>query len=360
MDGFRDIPKPPQPTCIIGMVKVGVRFPPQQLILLYSDKQWEEFVEEWAYFCLKKQYKEVKRFSGARDRGIDIAGFTDKRRLQGVWDNYQCKHYDKALIPTTAWPEIGKILWYSFNGEYTPPRQYFFVAPHGTGTTLTALLADPDKLKRELIANWDKHCRKAITSTRETPLEGAFLDYVEAFDFSIFGSKTALELVNDHRSTPYHAIRFGVGLPPRPIPATPPEGIADEESRYVAELLKAYAEHKGEPVRDAEALKSWPKLKEHFGRQRVAFYHAESLRIYARESVPVGVFENFQEEIFTGVIDTHDAEHADGYRRVVAVTKAARELQITSNPLITQARPQDRDGVCHQLANDSRLQWIKR
>jgi hypothetical protein len=277
-----------------------------------------------------------------------------------VWDNYQCKHYDKALTPTTAWPEIGKILWYSFNDEYTPPRRYFFVAPHGTGTTLTAFLADPDKLKQELIANWDKHCRKAITSTREIPLEGAFLNYVEAFDFSIFGSKTALELVNDHRSTPYHAMRFGGGLPPRPTPASPPEGIADKESRYVAELLKAYAEHKGESVPHAEALKSWPKLKEHFGRQRVAFYHAESLRIYARESVPVGVFEDFQEEIFTGVIDTHNVEHPDGYQRVLAVTKAARELQITSNPLITQAKTQDRDGVCHQLANDSRLQWTKR
>jgi hypothetical protein len=67
----------------MGQVQVGMRFPPQQHILLYSAEQWEELVEEWAYFCLKKQYKKVRRFSGAGDRGIDIAGFTDRRRLQG-------------------------------------------------------------------------------------------------------------------------------------------------------------------------------------------------------------------------------------------------------------------------------------
>jgi hypothetical protein len=362
MGGFREIPKPPEPKCMVGAgdVQVGMRFPPQQQILLYSPEQWEAFIEEWAYFCLKERYKAVRRFAGAGDRGIDIAGFADAQRLQGVWDNYQCKHYDKALTPTVAWPEIGKILWYSCKKEYKPPRQYFFVAPYGAGTTLTALLADAGKLKRDLIANWDKYCRKTITSTEEISLEGEFLDYVNAFDFSIFDSKTALELVNDHRSTRYHAMRFGGGLPPRPMPANPPEGIAGTESRYVEELLKAYSEHKRTPIPDAEALKPWPRLREHFGRQRVAFYHAESLRIYARESVPLGVFEALQEEIYTGVIDTHDAEHPDGYQRVLAVTKAARELQITSNALITQTRPQDRDGMCHQLANDSRLQWTKR
>jgi hypothetical protein len=80
MDGFRDIPKPPEPQRMVcgGQVQLGVRFLPQQQILLYSSEQWEEFVAEWAYFCLKEQYKEVKRFAGAGDKGIDITGFTDQ------------------------------------------------------------------------------------------------------------------------------------------------------------------------------------------------------------------------------------------------------------------------------------------
>ena len=77
----------------------------------------------------QEDYKQVQRFSGAGDMGIDVAGFVDDKRLQGVWDNYQCKHYDHALKPSDVWAEFGKIIWYSFKGEYTAPRRYYFVAP---------------------------------------------------------------------------------------------------------------------------------------------------------------------------------------------------------------------------------------
>lgn len=361
MTGLVDILAPAVKANVLGadQVLLGHRFPPQQQIVLYSSDEWETFVHEWAHYCLKKLYQQVQRFTGAGDRGIDVAGFADDRKLQGVWDNYQCKHYDHALYPSDAWPEIGKVLWYSFNGEYKVPRRYYFVAPRGVGTTLAGYLADAARLKKELIANWDKHCRKKITDTTEVVLDGAFATYVGEFDFSIFDSKTALQLVEDHRSCPHHAIRFGGGLPNRPEPNDPPAEIAPTESRYVEQLLGAYADHTKKPVPDIGSLRPWPTLGEHFGRQRVAFYHAESLRIFARDSVPDGTFESLQNEIHAGVIDTQDGDHADGYRRVCAVTKAARDLQLTSNPLITRAKPQDRDGICHQLANEDRLRWTK-
>jgi hypothetical protein len=165
--------------------------------------------------------------------------------------------------------------------------------------------------------------------------------------------------VEDHKSCPRHAARFGGGLPPRPDPAAPPNEIALTESRYVEQLFEAYADHIKEAISDSVGLKAHPKLKDHFLRQRVSFYHAESLRVFARDSVPPGTFESFQEEVYAGVVDTHDAAFPDGYARVVAVTKAARDMQITSNALITRAKPQDRDGICHQLANEDRLQWTK-
>jgi hypothetical protein len=83
----------------------GPHIPPQQQILLYSASEWEGLVHEWAHYCLKTLYAQVQRFTGAGDRGIDIAGFTDANKLQGVWDNYQCKHYDHALHPGDVWPE---------------------------------------------------------------------------------------------------------------------------------------------------------------------------------------------------------------------------------------------------------------
>ena len=67
----------------------------------------------------------------------------------------------------------------------------------------------------------------------------------------------------------------------------------------------------------------------------------------------------FGSNTVTGVVDTHDASHPDGYARVCAVTKAARELQITANALISCTKPKDRDGICHQLANEDRMQWTR-
>jgi hypothetical protein len=360
-DELKDIPQPAVPQAILGpdQALLGPHIPPQQQIVLYSDEQWEAFVQEWAHFCLKRKYVQVQKFSGPGDKGIDVAGFMDADKLNGVWDNYQCKHYNNALHPTDAWPEIAKLLWFTFKKEFKAPRKYFFVAPRGAGTTLGKLLSNAPQLKARLIQEWDKHCKSKITGTEEVSLEGNFLAYVRAFDYTIFGAKTALELIEDHKLTPYHAARFGGGLPDRPAPHPPPGEIASKESRYIDQLLAAYSDHTKCEVLNAAILKSWPRLKDHFLRQRVAFYHAESLRVFARDTVPAGTFESFQEDIYTGIIDTHDAPHSDGYVRVCEVTKAARELQITSNVLITRAKPQDRDGVCHQLANEDRLQWLK-
>ena len=337
----------------------GPHIPPQQQILLYSASEWEGLVHEWAHYCLKTLYAQVQRFTGAGDRGIDIAGFTDANKLQGVWDNYQCKHYDHALHPGDVWPEIGKLLWYTFNQQFAVPRRYYFVAPRGVGTSLNGYLSNAPELKKALIEGWDKNCKTKITTTKEIPLVGKFLAYVESFDFTIFDAKTPLQLVEDHKLCACHVARFGGGLPARPEPGAPPEEITPTESRYVEQLFKAYAEHTKQPITDAHGLKSLPKLKDHFLRQRVAFYHAESLRIFARDSVPPGTFESLQEDVYTGVIDTHDATYPDGYGRVCAVTKAAREMQITANVLITRSKPQDRDGICHQLANEDRLRWTR-
>ena len=344
----------------VDVILFGPPIPPQQRILLYSADQWEGFVEEWAHYCLKKLYVQVQRFTGAGDRGVDIAGFTDAEKLLGIWDNYQCKRFlTRAIYPSDAWPEIGKILWYSFRKDYRAPRRYYFVSPHGVGTTLAGYLGNALKLKKALIENWDKHVRQAIRETQQVVLEGEFRAYVEAFDFSIFDSKTALQVIEDHRGCPCHAARFGGGLPPRPDAQEPPAAIAAAESRYIEQLLDAYGDHLKKPVLQASALKAWPKLDNHFNRQREAFYHAESLRVFARDSVPAGTFQALQNDIHTGVIDVCDSDHIDGLERVKQVTQAARALQLTSNALLTCAKPKDRDGICHQLSNEDRLQWTK-
>jgi hypothetical protein len=359
-DALADIPPPPAPTApaSVDVVVHGPAVLPLQRVRLYASGEWESFVHEWAYYGVRPRYNGVQRVGGARDRGIDIAGFTDAQKLQGVWDGYQCKHYARALRATDAWPDIGKVLWYSFLREYGAPRRYYFVSPQGAGTDFAGLLGDAAKLKRGLIEAWDKHCATKITDTQNIRLEGAFLGYVNAFDFSIFDEKSGLQMIHEHRaSCPYYATRFGGGLPPRPAASKPPMAIAPNETRYVEQLLEAYTEHKQTPVSSPKALSAWPRLRDHFNRQREAFYLAESLRVFARDTVPPGTFDALQNEIYDGVIDTHDGAHADGYARVCAVTKAARELHLTANALMVRAYTKDRDGICHQLANQDILRW---
>jgi hypothetical protein len=355
-----DIAAPPNAaTLSADQAVVGPQIPPQQHILLYSPEAWTDFVHEWVHVRLRKQYRHVSRFDGAGDMGVDVAGFADKKGLAGVWDNFQCKRYAHALQPAEGVLEIGKMLWYASGGHFSVPRRYLFVAPKGLGITLKKLIANPGELKKKLIADWDKVCRSGITEKHEIALDGDFLKFVKQQDFSIFGEKTSMQLVEDFRGTPYYTARFGGGLPPRPKAKAPPAKIATAENVYVTKLMGAYSQHAKEILGRVKDLTKWPKLREHFGRQRIAFYHAESLRVFARDTVPPGTFESLQDDIHAGVADVHAAEHDDGFARVCAVTKAARDLQLTENALITRAKPQDRDGICHQLANDDRMTWTE-
>lgn len=356
---FKELPEPKAdlPTNSARVLH-GRLIPPQQQIFLYSSEEWEAFLEEWAHFQ-KTKYKKIARLSGANDMGIDVAALTSDEGLHGVWDNYQCKHYDDALTPSIAFPEIGKILWYSFKKEYRPPRNYYFSAPRDCGMKLKKLLLNPEKLKVDFIASWQNSCAKNITDKEVISLDGDFLKYVQEFDFRIFQYKPTLELIDEHRKTPYFVRRFGGGLPDRPKSACPPELPTGEESRYLQQLLQAYHSNKKVPFEDELALEGYPDLKAHFIRQREFFYHAESLRNFARDTVPSGTFEELQDEVFAGVVDLQIQTFADGLAYLSATTQAAAELPMTANALIHVTKTQDKRGICHQLANVDRLIWVK-
>lgn len=341
------------------MIAHGRIFPPQQQILLFSPGDWEGFIEEWVHYQCSI-YKKVVRITGAGDMGVDVAGLVEEAAFFGVWDNYQCKHYRDPLTPAVAIPEIAKCLWHAHAGKFVLPRAYYFMAPQDCGMSLKRLLLNPQGLKAALYDKWEKWCAESITAQQNIPLTGNFEKFVAETDFSRFTFKTSLEAIEDHRKTPYHAARFGGGLPERPDPEPPPPEAAAHESRYLQQLLDAYADHKKAMVADAVDLAPWPELARHYGRQREFFYHAESLRNFARDNVPPGTFEKLQDEVYAGVVEIEDsAAHADALARVNAVTQGAVNLPLTANGLIEVTKVQDKRGICHQLANDDRLTWRK-
>lgn len=338
-------------------VQAGVPIPKAIRVKNFSSDEWEAFIEEWA-FSLDSSYVKVRRFGGAGDYGVDIAGFCTDKGFEDTWDNYQCKRYSDPLRPSDIWIELGKIIYYSHIGEYTPPRKHYFVASLGIGTTLEKLLNKPTELHNKLKENWAGHCKSKITTTKEIELSGNILSYVDAFDFTIFSSKSHIELIEAHSHTGFHSVRFGGGLPARPAPEAPPAVPTASESRYIRQLLDAYGDHLGTPLRDASALAIHNVLDRDFRRQRERFYHAEALRNFARDTVPEGTFDDLQDEVYHGVVDVADATHPDGYERMKATVVQASTVSLTANPLASVTKSQDRQGICHQLSNEDRLKWV--
>ena len=342
------------------IVKNGPSIIPQKHIQLYDDKEWEVFTQECTH-SMKHEYYSVSRAGGAGDQGIDIAAFRTDKGFNGSWDNYQCKHYKKALSTTEIYLELGKLCYYTFNREYTVPDNYYFIAPHGVGTAISKYLRGKhEELKKLFIQNWNKYCESKITSTKKVTLSGGFKDYVEAFDFSIVKDKSLLQMLDIHRKTPFYHHRFGGGLPSRPENEKPPESVAKIEAIYIQKLLNAYGEFLEKDFCNMEDVDGNIRLKKHLRDARIHFYCAESLYKFSRDYLEAGEFERLQNEIFTGIENIILSEHPHGFERVISAVQEAYKIQIDSHPLRERLETMDRAGICHQLANNNKLSWANR
>lgn len=354
---FKELsPNPQKGLYSSAHVTSGIPIPKTQRVNLFNEDEWEEFTEEWAS-SLESSYYGIKRFAGAGDKGLDVVGFIASGQFSDGWDNYQCKFYDKPLTPSDVWVEFGKIIYFTHCGEYTLPRKYYFVAPKQIGTKLGKLLANASKLKEEIKKNWEKYCENGITSTAEIKLEGDLLMHLEGFDFTIFDSVSLVQMIENHASTPFHAVRFGGGLDVRPEPEIPPEDSVSLDHRYVRQLLSVYAESidEGKKSPDLSLLDKNDGLHKNFLRQRERFYHAEALRNFSRDTVPPGVFEELQNDIFDGVVDVCESQR--GMDRLKETMSQAANVAVEANPLVSVTRVRDKQGMCHQLVNDNRLNW---
>lgn len=335
---------------------MGPGIPAIERIKLFSPSQWEEFVLEWAH-SLKSQYRVVERCGGAGDMGRDVIGIAHS--ASDGWDNYQCKHYNHPIAPAEIWVELAKLVYYTFHRAYSYPHRCYFVAPRGVGTKLSNLFRDPVKLKAELVAHWDSHCRDAILQNSSVPLDPPLLQYLQSLDFSIFAGLPPLRIIDGHMSTRWHVARFGGGLPPRPAIPPPPATPTADEAAYLRAIFDAYGDHRQLAINGVADLAGDSELSEHLDDSRKEFYSAESLRLFSRDTLPPGEFESLQDEVHGGIRDEVRSDHPSGYRRLLAAVKTARSLQLTAHSLISRLTTRDRGGICHQLAGDGKVKWVK-
>jgi len=325
----------------------------------FSPDEWETFVQEWLSVRTGHTYHSIEKFAGAGDKGVDVAAYiSDPREMGYTWDCYQCKHYNNPLSPSQMWGEIGKFIYFCSTGHLKVPDKYYFVAPKGCGGDFSRLLQNPANLKQGLIDNWAGYCEKKITKGADITLDGALRTYVDNFDFSIFDKVTPATMVEEFKRHNNYYIWFGGGLPVREamdenaIPST----VQALESTYVAQLLLAYGTASGATFSDVSTL--GPPYESHFRRARINFHYAEQLRTLYRDSLPVGTFERFQDDIYQGIANICEDTHTNGFVKVKAVETQATVVDIPSNPLKDVSINKDKIGVCHQLCNENKIKWV--
>ena len=130
--GVRASPLPaptPWPNANARLLGVGAGLPVHPLDRLagFSDIEFERFILEWATGYLAKVLpgiNEIQWRGGAGDKGRDIILWLDPpSTTPRRWRLYQCKHYDERLGMDVAAVEIGKILYYTARGDFSPPRR---------------------------------------------------------------------------------------------------------------------------------------------------------------------------------------------------------------------------------------------
>ena len=339
----------------------GAPIDPLVRLSTFTDTEFERFIWEWVNGYLAQRYVEVQARGGAGDKGRDVIGWIDDSAAHPRrWDLYQCKRYESKLTPGDFMVELGKLCYYTHKGDYTVPQHYFIVTPLGIGNSLQDLIDDPAAMKAKLIEKWDDWCKNDITKKEAVPLQGSLAQWVNEFDFSIVGTVPPPTLIEQHGDTKYHLAVFGSSFKPRPAISAPPASVADNELVYVQRAFEAFADRLKAPVASQKDFEAHDYLKTTFDHARECFYSAESLKEFSRDNLPDDKeYTNLCNQMLQGIRPTLNRVHTDGYEKLVDTTEKAVSVSITSNILISEMEPSDRVGICHQLANDGAVRWVK-
>jgi hypothetical protein len=338
-------------------ILMGKKSHPLQTLKTYNPDDFEVFIQEWAFgFLMQKSgsFDSVYRIGSTGDKGRDVVAYVDKEKK--LVDYFQCKAYAKALNKSDALPEIAKLLFYAAKGDLIYPQKYYFIAPRNITPALFDFLnGDVELIRKDVLS----YCRKNYNSTQEKKDGDRLVKFIESADLSIFDTRPILDIIDEHSETRWHAMRFGGGLKLREVAPKAPVKIKMIESEYLKQLLNVYSDKTGKNISTPSDLKAYTDEQKHLIDQRNAFYSAEHLRMYARETLPPEYeeFEKFKADILTGINSKANGEYIDGIKKIEVVTDRAIELGSTGNLLFNKIQNLDKHGVCHHLVNDNEINW---
>ena len=332
------------------MPKISV----ERQILALTDDQLEDFIRAWAE--LQPGYFEVKRFAGTGDKGRDVVGYLTPKRHEGSWHNFQCKQYGRTLATNLGLREVGKVLYFSKQGEFTAPTRFVFVAPRGLHRDLKRYISKPSEFKNALLSGWEKHCSKGIIEGQVIPLDVGLRAFIEGWDFSNITSLTVDEIVQK-ASKPLLATWFNVDPGPPP-PGVVPDEITAAELPYIQELVDAYCDRE-KCTMDSKSAREHTTHGPHLFRQRERFFDADSFARFYRDNTMEKDIAALRKDVRHGIDETHRAKHADALARVDAVMIQAANIQ-PSGALAKHASIPVRQGFCHHFVNEGEIKWRKK
>lgn len=332
---------------------VGMNLSPEKRLQAFSAEDLEIVLEHWMHHTLGGRYANIGEYAGPGDLGRDRAGF-DGPLGTDPWDNYQCKQFDRKLGPRDVCIEVGKLVYHVTRGEYSMPRRYAFVTTRGLGPKALDLLADPEKFRQELKRAWNTRSAGLCALSE---IEAA----LDTIAFPEFQAITGGQIVDDLKDAAVYPYFFGGGLiKPRPPDRMAPEEIAAHELPYVEQLVAAYNDACPTSISTVEEALGLEPYCAHLRASRQDFYCAESLREFSQDAFPEPrTFEELQQLVSDGIRHTVAMTHASGYDRVLATCQQATVVHLGDHPLAGEVNPADRSGICHQLANDDRVRWVK-
>ncbi|CAM5567349.1 hypothetical protein SAURM35S_02924 [Streptomyces aurantiogriseus] len=342
------------PPSVVSHNRFDTRTPLQQVFYWEAD-QWEQFTCEWVR--MRKDefgYLGVEIIGGTNDRGADVVAFMSEQRLNGEWHCYQCKHYSDGLTLDDALPEMIKPFAAAVETTRTLPTKYIFVAPR-IHSRLKDTVLTPAELKRRFLSYMDGRTRPVAALTPET--RHAVRELAARTDFSMFWTVNLDEVLEVYSKSPLFASRFNLPPTGEPVKLIPPPVPGVNEARYLKRLLDVYQEKFGAQIATVKDAFEHPASGQHLGRQRVAFFDAESLRMYARESVPGDAYQELQDDVLDNLIEVAVRDFPSGWERLQAVLQASGQLNISGSLLASHFRNSQRKGMCHQLANEDKLTW---
>lgn len=326
-------------------------------VLALDDVELEKLVRKWADCQIKKKYKSSMRYGGAGDLGRDVVGFYTDQKHEGEWDNYQCKQLGKSLETQEGMCELGKILYFAYEGNFTAPKNYYFVAPRGINKNLKRWIQNPTQLKTNLIEQWDKYCLTNITTRDKIILTPELEKFISSFNFSSIQIVDLDTIVFDPAFRCVLVEEFGGELLSAPAGEVP-NTVHDNELIYVSKVLDVYSEYDQKLYVKPEDIIGHDDFEDDFMDQRERFYSAEAFRAFYRDNTVEGILETFETEILKGIKPTLRLRYSYSFERMCNVLSEAGKLQ-PSGKLAIHGKIDVKQGYCHHFANENRLSWRK-